>query len=392
MALPPYHHGILVTEAAARRSIIATVATAVIGLVATAPDGSADAFPLDRPVLIKNLTAAIEAAGETGTLRPALEAIASQVRTPVVVVRVAPGADAEATEAAVIGTSAGGQRTGIQALLTAESQVGVRPRILVIPGLETAATVEALAVAAAPLRAMAYARALGDDMATVAAFRAGFTQRELMLLWPDFTMRGSDGGSVDVHVAAIAAGARAAIDQTQGWHKTISNVPLAGVNGATADVTFDLQDPDCDANQLNADQVTTIVRMGGELRFWGSRTCAGEAARAFAFESATRTAHILADTVAAGLVWAIDKPLTPSLVRDVVEEINEKLRAMTRAGELLGAVAQFDRDANPTESLAAGIVKIGYRYTPVPPLESMRLVQEISDEFVVDLQALASAA
>lgn len=393
MALPPYHHGISIEEATPRRSILATVATAVIGLVVTAPAADADAFPLDRPVLVKNLRTAIDQAGATGTMRPTLLAIADQVRAPIVIVRVAPGADEAATEAAVIGTDAGGVRTGIQALLAAEAQTGVKPRILATPGLESADVTEVLAVVAAKLRAMAYARALGDDLPTVIAYRAGFTQRELMLIFPDFTVRDDADAIVPGFVAAHAVGLRAAIDQSQGWHKTLSNVAVAGVVGTTADVAFDLQDPECDANELNANQVTTLVRLNGEPRFWGSRTCAtgNNGEEAFAFESATRAAQIIADTVAAGLVWAIDKPLTPGLARDIVEEVNEKLRAMTRAGELWGAEARFDPEANPTETLTQGILKIGYRYTPVPPLESLRFVQEISDEFVADFSNLDNA-
>ncbi len=68
---------------------------------------------------------------------------------------------------------------------------------------------------------------------------------------------------------------RALIDQEQGWHKTLSNVPLpdstagTGVVGATKDISFDIQDADCDANQLNAARITTLVPISGRLRFWG---------------------------------------------------------------------------------------------------------------------------
>ncbi len=59
-------------------------------------------------------------------------------KAPVVVVRVAAGADAAATSANVIGATANGLKTGMQALLGAESQLGVKPRILGAPGLDTA--------------------------------------------------------------------------------------------------------------------------------------------------------------------------------------------------------------------------------------------------------------
>ena len=106
-------HGINVAEVKTTRRSIVTVATAVIGLVATAPDAAAGAFPLDTAVTVTNLADAIVKAGPTGTLRAALTAIAGQVTAPVVVVRVASGADAAATATAVIGTDEAGVKTGM---------------------------------------------------------------------------------------------------------------------------------------------------------------------------------------------------------------------------------------------------------------------------------------
>ena len=170
----------------------------------------------------------------------------------------------------------------------------------------------------------------------------------------------------------------------------MSNTPVAGVDGLTKDVAFDLQDPECDANILNAAGVTTIVRLNGDLRFWGNRTCApvdGD----FTFESATRTAQILADSIVAGLIWAVDKPLVPSLARDIVEIINDKFRSLKRAGLILGAVAEYSAAKNTVDTLKAGKLTISYRYTPVPPLESLGLEQEITDEYFADFATLATA-
>lgn len=386
-------HGIRVNEVKATSRSIATVATAVIGLVATAPAADAARFPLDTAVAVTDLDAAIVSAGDTGTLRAALRAIAGQVDAPVVVVRVAPGANAADTAAAVIGVDEAGVKTGMQALLTAAAQLDLHPRIIGAPGLETELVTKGLVAVAKKLRARVYAAAIGDDRDEAIAHRALYPDaRELTLLWPAVTAPyGPLGASVAVPVAAVAMGARAAIDATQGWHKTLSNVPLADIDGLAADVTFDIQDEGCDANLLNASEIVTIVRIGGALRFWGNRTCAAKDSD-FVFESAVRTAHILADTIALGLVWAMDKPLVPSLAKDIVERINEKFRALKRTGHILGATASFLPAKNPTDSLKAGKLVISYRYGFVPPLEALTLEQEISDEFFADFAGLAVAA
>ncbi|KQN01940.1 phage tail protein [Sphingomonas sp. Leaf230] len=384
-------HGINVNEVKTSRRSIVTVATAVIGLIATAPAAVAGAFPLDTAVAVTNIDDAIEKAGADGTLRAALKAIAGQVDAPIVVVRVAPGATPAATTTAVVGADVAGVKTGMQALLTASAQLNLHPRIIGAPGLESEVVTKAMVTVAKRLRARVYAYAIGNDRGEAIAHRALFPDaRELTLLWPSVTAPyGVAGASIGVPVAAVAMGARAAIDQDQGWHKTLSNVALPEVDGLAADVTFDIQDADCDANVLNASQLVTVVRIAGGLRFWGNRTCAAPASD-FVFESACRTAQILADTVALGLVWAMDKPLLPSLAKDIVEQINEKFRQEKRAGRILGAVAVFDGAKNPVDQLKAGKLLIGYRYTFVPPLEALGIEQEISDEFFADFTSLVA--
>ncbi|MFD1949907.1 hypothetical protein ACFSGX_03875 [Sphingomonas arantia] len=71
-----YQHGITVTELSEGARALVTVATAVVGLIATGPAADATVFPLDTPVLVTDLDAAIGKAGVTGTLLNALRAIA----------------------------------------------------------------------------------------------------------------------------------------------------------------------------------------------------------------------------------------------------------------------------------------------------------------------------
>jgi phage tail sheath protein FI len=132
----PFKHGITLTEISTGARTLTAVSTAILGLVATAPDADADAFPLDRPVLVTDIETAIGKAGLAGTLARSLRAIADQTRPVLVVVRVAEGADDAATASNVIGTTtAEGTKTGMQALLAAQAQLGVKPRSWARPAL-----------------------------------------------------------------------------------------------------------------------------------------------------------------------------------------------------------------------------------------------------------------
>lgn len=389
MSLAGYHHGVRVSEVNTGTTTLRIVSTAVIGLVATGPEADPTKFPLDTPVLFTNIEKALDAAGTTGTLPEALKAIKDQSRPVLVIVRVPLGAGATPEEAEadqtslVVGDNVGGKRSGIQALLTAQQQLGVKPRILGAPGLDTKPVADALTAAAIKLRAMAYVQGYGaDDVSEALAYAESFGARETMVIWPDFkAWSTTTSAATNVPAVAYALGLRARIDVEQGWHKTLSNVPLNGPVGISKDVHFDLQSSETDANILNEGNVTTLINYQG-YRFWGSRTCSTD--ELFRFESATRTAQVLADTVAEGHFAFIDKPLHPSLVKDIVEGINAKFRELKALGYILDGRAWFDVEVNTTEALKAGKLVIDYDYTPVPPLEDLGFRQRITDRYFAD--------
>ena len=117
-----YHHGVRVVEINEGVRPIRTVSTAVLGLVCTADDADATLFPLNKPVLLTDVLSAVGSAGTEGTLAIALKAIAANASPVTVVVRVAEGADEAETNSNVIGTvTAGGEFTGLKALLAAKT-------------------------------------------------------------------------------------------------------------------------------------------------------------------------------------------------------------------------------------------------------------------------------
>ena len=383
-----YHHGVRVVEINEGQRNIRIISTAVLGLICTASDADAAAFPLNTPVLVTKVDAAIAKAGELGTLRGALTAIRDQARPIVVVVRVADGEGADAAakltdqNGKIIGTAVGSQYTGMQALLAAKAKLGVQPRILGAPGLDTQAVTTALVAVAQKLRAFVYAEGYGEDVSEVMDYRQNFEGRELMLIWPRVKVATPGTGVVvDASPVAYAMGLRAKIDAEQGWHKTLSNVPMNGVLGISKDVFWDLQNPETDAGLLNGAGITTLIRNQG-FRFWGSRTCSTD--ELFAFESATRTAQILADTMAEGHFWAVDKPLHPSLVKDILEGINAKFRELKNLGYILNGQAWYDEEVNVSATLKNGKLTLDYDYTPVPPLEDLTFQQRITDRYYAD--------
>jgi phage tail sheath protein FI len=393
-----YLHGVRVIEINEGTRPIRTISTAVVGMVCTAEDADPLAFPLDTPVLLTNVQTALGKAGTSGTLRASLQAIADQTKPFTIVVRVAEGAGEtpEAKETATVSnligtTTADGKYTGMKALLAAKGKFGMVPRILGVPGLDSLPVATALVSIAKDLRAFAYVSAHGCKTKEEAVtYRENFGAREVMVIWPSFEKWDTTANAVaELPAVAVALGLRALADKEIGWHKTISNMAVNGATGISADVWWDLQNPATDANYLNGSEVTTLIQESG-FRFWGSRTCSEDPL--FAFENYTRTAQVLADTMAEAHFWAVDKPMHPSLIKDIIESINAKMRELKSAGYIIDGQCWYDEEANDATTLKAGKLFIDYDYTPVPPLEDLTLRQRITDRYLVDFAARINAA
>lgn len=142
-----------------------------------------------------------------------------------------------------------------------------------------------------------------------------------------------------------------------------------------------------DTDLLNEGKVTTWISQDG-YRMWGSRTCSIDPA--FTFESGTRTAHVLADTMAEGHFWAVDKPLHPSLAKDIIEGLNSRLRSLKSGGYIMDGRAWIDMEVNTTETLKVGKLTIDYDYTDIPPLEDLGFVQRHTDRYWGDFAQRAA--
>ena len=364
------HHGVTAKEFTSGVRPIDDISTAVIGMVCTADDADSATFPVNKPVFFSSVYNVLDKTGTKGTLAKSLDAIIDQADAQIVIVRV-PHNDTPTTLNANVAA-------GIRQLRNAKAMTGVTPKILGLPELDTQANVSELLGVAQTTRAFVYAKAVdAPNITEVNAYRANFGQRELMLIDNEFV----DGSNTQATIARVL-GARAKLDAKIGWHKSISNTEINGVTQLKHPRSFDLLDRNCEANLLNNNEITTLIREKG-FRIWGNRTCSADPM--YAFEVATRSSQIVQETIASTFLWAMDKPMHPSLLSDVIMSINAKLAAFVNKGQLLGARVFLNERLLTKETLAAGKFPIDYEITTVPPLENLLLNQHITDTFFVNL-------
>jgi len=347
--------------------------------------GLDDAFPLDTPTLIAGSAKEAAKLGDTGTLPQALDGILDQGGAVVVVVRVqdVPG-DPAAEKANVIGgiNAITGEYTGMQAWLGAESVVGFQPRILIAPSYSNdAAVATEMITLADKLRGFAYLDGPNTNDAAAQNYVGNFGSKRAMVIDPWVTAFDVlSASNVTRPGTAVAAGLRAKIDTENGFWWSMSNQNIDGIIGTTRPVDFKMGDATSRANLLNQNHVTTIIRADG-WRMWGSRTTNTTDTK-WAFESVTRTADLIADSIQTGLMWAVDRPISAQFLDDVATSVNNYIRHLVKIGALLGGQCWPDPDLNTPDQFEQGRVYFKYDFTAPAPAEQIQLTSiNVSDYY-----------
>lgn len=370
---------------------IKTLRSSGIGIVGTAPDADAQAFPLNTPVLVagnRTLAAKLDTVGDqAGTLPLAMDGIFDQGGAAVVVVRVEEGADEAATVTNVIGgAQPDGSYTGLAALRVAGQVAGLAPRILIAPGFsQNDAVATQLVSLADSLRAFTYLDAPGTTDAEAETFRGGLGTRRAWAHTPNHLARAADGSEVAVGASARVAGLRAKIDNDKGFWHSISNKPMFGIVGLTRPIGFAFGDANSQANLLNEKHIATTIREDG-WRVWGARAASTSDSR-WTYEAVVRTADLIADSVARAHRRVTDEPITPALVDDVLASVNGYLRSLKAQGAILGGRAFVDPELYTQQNITQGRLFVDFEFTPVYPAEQPRFRYNITDDYLEELVA-----
>lgn len=383
-------HGIEVVELDDGPRPIRTVKSSVIGLIGTAPEASAEKFPLDTPILIAGRRTEAAGLGKAGTLPAAIDGIFDQCGAMVALVRVAEGS-AEETKSAIIGgvDDNTGKRTGLQTFLDARNAIKVTPRILAAPGFshELAVGTE-MNTLAQRLKAVAIVDGPNTTDAAAISARENYGSDRVYVVDPwvrvwDVVQK----KEVVQPASARVAGLISKMDNSKGWWWSPSNQVIDGIVGTARGIDFELSDVNCRANHLNEHEVATIVHEGG-YRLWGNRSCSKDPRTAFL--CVRRSADMIAESILHAHLWAVDRGITKTYLEDVRDGVRAYIRHLKKVGALLGGDCWVDPEINTPDQIAQGIVYWDYDFTPVYPAEHLVFRSRIVDRYLVDLFPLAA--
>lgn len=225
------------------------------------------------------------------------------------------------------------------------------------------------------LRAVILADGPNTTDAAAIAYAGDFGSKRVFLTDPKVMKT----ATVSEYASAAVAGLLAKSDAERGWWWSPSNQNINGIVGTYRPIDFKLGDANARANLLNEKKIATIIRQDG-YRLWGNRTLSSDAK--WAFLCVVRTADIIADSLTAAHLWAVDRGITKNYVTDVVEGVNSYLRYLTNIGAILGGECWADPDLNTADQIAQGKIFFDFDFTPVYPAEHITFRSHLVDDYI----------
>ncbi|EIQ4777664.1 phage tail sheath subtilisin-like domain-containing protein [Salmonella enterica] len=302
------------------------------------------------------------------------------------------------TAADIIGTvDEAGRRSGLKLLADSYSLNGFDAKILIAPVYGPQASVMAeLDVQAGKLQAVAYVDApvgttpqqaiTGRGPAGTINFNTA--SGRLRLCYPHVKVYDAQTNADRPEpLSSHAAGLRAWTDLEYGYWWSSSNQLLKGVTGTERPITARIDDPQSEANLLNASGITTVFNSYGTgFRLWGNRMASYPSSTGLlTFENCRRVKDMTDEAIRSSSLSFIDQPITQVLIDTILESVNQYGRKLIGDGALLGFKCWYDKKRNQEADLADGHMLISYKLTPPPPLERLTLESEITSEYLVNL-------
>lgn len=392
MSFASFHHGTRLAESNETPVLVQVAQTAVVGLLGTAPDADAAKFPLNTPVLLKGTPTDAAGLGDSGTLKDAVDDVFDQIGAYTIVIRVEEGLDAAATLSNLVGDAT--QLTGVHALKKAEAQLGIKPRLIAIPGFTSGDGQSANPVVAElvgvldQLKAVAFVDGPDTSDADAIAYRGLIGSQRVYVVDPKALVWDTATSTYVARPASARfAGVQARVDTHLGFWHSLSNKPINGIGGASRTVTYGLQ-----ANYLNENHVGTIINMGSGFITWGNRAATSD--DLWVFLSVRRTADFINEAIEKAYLEFVDKPFSAANLKFMLESGNAAMRTFKASGAILGGRVWIDETRNEPTEMAAGKITLSMEFEPPAPMEDIRFIAHRNIQYYLELtkEALKAAA
>lgn len=297
----------------------------------------------------------------------------------------------------IIGSNSTTPRTGIYALLDAQTITGYTPKIIIAPGCSKEKTVaDALITVANRLKGLTYIDAdtsTEDTVTKAIAARSssskafGLHEKRANLLWPNLK-----SGSVEFPMSVAAAGVRARVDldPSKGYWWSISSNVMRGFDGLSIPVEYSINNPSADNQYLNAAGIVTVKNVGG-LKFCGNMNSSfddnssGGNTDHEIFEVTQTVGDVIEESIEYYSEQRIDQPITTPWITGLVRDVQAFLTTLTARGAIAGGRCWYDPADNAPTDLMAGHIKFRYDDAATPPADRITYERSYNVEYLANL-------
>jgi phage tail sheath protein FI len=359
----------------------------VVGLIGTAPEADASAFPVDTPVFMySDDVAKRHALGTTGTIPEALNLINAQlgefqVAAKVVVVRVAEGESVDETIANIVGD---GISTGLEAFLLVGPLLGIIPRLICAPGFTsqrqgTDANPVCVALPAICNKLLAHAVVDGPATTEQAAldWRETLSSSRLIPVDPAVrVMNDTEVAVVPLSPAVVGIGVRRDHEKQGRPFHSWANQPVQGIVGPSRPINFSLTDGATEGQRLLSHNLGVLLR--GEL---GVETAIASGGFVYVgtdnageddlwrFYNVTRGRDYIHLMFLRTLRFYLGRfNITGQTIQAVLNTMGFAMRDLKADGDILGYEVKFARDQNSPEELRQGRFTVNFAAEEAPVL------------------------
>jgi phage tail sheath protein FI len=232
------------------------------------------------------------------------------------------------------------------------------------------------------LRAVAFIDGPGTSYEDAVEFRADYGSQRISIVDPGVLSWDIENSVyVQKPASAYAAGMQARIDEEKGFWYSFSNELIQNIGGPARPVDFMPNDRDCEANMLNAAQITTIIHDDG-FRFWGLRGTGTDPL--WAQLSVRRTADMVYESLERAERSRLDLPFSLPLLEAIENDVNKYLRLLRTRGALIGGECWIDPSVNTPATFAGGELTVDFDLEPPACLEHLQFRARRNPEYYTD--------
>ncbi len=395
-----YGHGVYTYDKTQAPPQIQVGESGEISIAGTATDMDTDKWGYNVPGEIAGDITKAESLGNTGTLPLALQQIWRQYGKQsgrICVIPIEEIADPDQQMSALVGSEA--SKTGLYANLKCLTVLGFEPDLLIAPGFATVPTsgdvppsIGVLSSIASKMRSFAYVDTTNGTIAEANQSRQLIGYDNVMLVhnhtreWSTVT-----DSHVSLPGSIFAAAMQSKYDLEKGFWWSASNKPGI-LDGISQPIHYRRGDKGCEANLLNANEISVIIRDKGEYKLWGSHTL-DDAKLMGGTVVGRRVSYKLYDALDDGLHPFIDVPNSLQAIDDISSLGRSFFRGLISKGALIGVEFELPVGLNTVRQIADGLFIYRLKFVEAGPMREIQIwgirTPDLYAEFLDKASALA---